>query len=269
MRVTIKNIAERSGLSLQTVSRILNGHAAQYQEATRDRVINLADEMGYRPNSSAKAMRSGRFGSVALLLSEKPYLSILPVGCREGIQDVLVEREVNLILSRFSDDTLTNQERLPRILREIMADGLLIVYNADLPQPMVDMIVQHKIPAIWINSRQPADCVFPDDRDAAARATKRLISLGHRSIAFAYVAVTSHYSFAERFAGYEETMQAAGLTPRKIQVGIDFAGRDAILAATPFLEGADRVTAFVAYTQEAVTMLLSGAFARGLSSSNA
>ena len=238
MAATIKDVARASGVSAQTVWRILNGKNKNNNENTAQRVVSAADELGYRANSSAKAMRSGRFGSVALLLSEYSGLSLLPVERREGIQDVLGEQEINLILSRFSNDALTNQERLPRILREIMADGLLINYNANLPQPMVDIISQYQIPAVWINSRQPADCVYPDDRDAGrGSAAKRLLTLGHRRIGFAYAAPTSHYSFAERIAGYEEVMQESRHLPtRLVPVPVDLTGHDAVLKATSFMD---------------------------------
>lgn len=264
MRTTLKAVAERSELSLQTVSRILNGHAEQYQEATRERVLRAADELGYRPNSSAKAMRSGRFGSVALLLSENSGLSILPTELREGIQDALNAHETNLILSRFSDAELTHSERTPRILREIMADGLLINYNTHFPQSMADIITQHNIPAVWINTRQPADCVFPDDREGGRLAAERLLALGHSRIAFAYVRETWHYSFPERLAGYEEAMHAVGLPTQRCEIPIALHRPDEVLAATPFLDGPERTTGFILYASQGLTMLLAAILLRGL-----
>jgi DNA-binding LacI/PurR family transcriptional regulator len=68
--VTIKDIAAQTGLSFRTVSRILSGKGAGHNEETRQRVVQAARQMGYRPHRSAKAMRQGRFQSVALLLSE-------------------------------------------------------------------------------------------------------------------------------------------------------------------------------------------------------
>ena len=265
MRTTLKDVAERSELSVQTVSRILNGHGAQYQEATRERVQQIADTLGYRANSSAKAMRSGRFGNIALLLSEYFPLSLLPVLLREGIQDILKENDLNLILARFADEDLTSRERTPRILRELMADGLLINYNTDLPQPMKELVTQYKIPAVWINSRHAADCVYPDDFDAGRRAAERLLALGHRRIAFVYSTETRHYSFTDRLSGYGRAMQEAGLTPRQMLVPIDLSSKETILRATAFMDGEDKQTGFVIYTDDPVVMLLTGALLRSRS----
>ena len=265
MPVTLKDISEQSGLSLQTVSRILNGRGDKHQEATRERVMQVARDLGYRANSSAKAMRSGRFGSVALLLSEDPARSLLPTECRDGILDALGEDEINLILSRYSDDRLSSQETLPLILRQTMTDGLLINYNDSFPQRMIDLIAQFAIPAVWINSKQPADCVYPDDFDGAKRATEHLLSLGHRRIAFACFYPNSHYSYHDRIAGYEYAMRQAGLTPQTI---VDYRGRKNQSDPAPdlsWLHGADRATAIIAYSDGSARFLLYEAAIQGLS----
>ena len=99
MAATIKDVARVSGVSAQTVWRVLNGKNKNNNEDTERRVVTAATELGYRANSSAKAMRSGRFGNVALLMSEYFPLSMLPVLLREGIQDILKENDLNLILA--------------------------------------------------------------------------------------------------------------------------------------------------------------------------
>ena len=166
-------------------------------------------------------------------------------------------------MPRFTDEELTSRERTPRILRELMADGLLINYNTDLPQPMEDLVTQYKIPAVWINSRHAADCVYPDDYDAGRRAAERLLALGHRRIAFAHSTATRHYSFTDRLAGYQDAMRAAGLTPQQTLVPSNLSSQDALRNATNFMDGEERLTGFVAYNGESIPMLLTGALLRG------
>src|SRR6185369_16509410 len=91
MPVTIKEIAERSGLSIPTVSQVLNNKGHRYRSETCNRVLKAVRELGYRPNSSARAMRMGRFNCVALLLSTESYRSFLPNELLRGIHDGVAE----------------------------------------------------------------------------------------------------------------------------------------------------------------------------------
>jgi LacI family transcriptional regulator len=263
MPATLKDVAERSGLSLQTVSRILNGRGEMHNEVTRERVLRVANEIGYRPNSSARAMRRGRFGNIALLLSENPVLSLLPEERREGILDVLGERELNLLIARCSDTKLTNEAQMPRILREMMADGLLINYNAQFPPMMSELIEQHRLPAIWLNSRQTADCVFPDDQDGGEKGTQHLLQMGHRRIIFLTHVQASHYSYRDRVAGYERAMRLAGLMPQVHSTDVEGADPEAVTKFARFFQGDSQPTAFITYSAETANFLLFAAATKG------
>jgi len=254
MQITIKNIAAHAGISFQTVSRILNGKGEAHSQETRERVLAAAQELGYRKHSSAKAMRHGRFDSVALLLSEIDHLSLLSLRLRVGIMDELATHEQNLILARLPDVSLTSAEKVPRILRELTADGLLINYNDAIPAKMIELITTHRMPAIWINSLHDADCVFPDDREAARIATRHLIANGHQKISYLHWSA-SHYSNAHRQQGYTETMEQAHFETRSIMT-FDIHKNFASLAPTlTWLLGQERCTAFVCYSPEVATQL--------------
>ena len=107
---------------------------------------------------------------------------------------------------------------LPRLARDHFADGLLINYSHHIPDCLNALIHQNELPAVWINTKREVNCVRPDDYGAAARATRLLIAHGHRRIhmldleavheaSLAY----SHYSQADRVAGYRDVMREAGL----------------------------------------------------------
>jgi DNA-binding LacI/PurR family transcriptional regulator len=101
---------------------------------------------------------------------------------------------------------------------------------------------------VWINSKQPADCVYPDDFQGAVQATNYLLSLGHERIAFVCFYPNSHYSYIDRIAGYETAMRSAGRTPQTI---VDYRGRKVsseTFADLSWLQGDDRVTAVLAYS---------------------
>src|SRR4051812_17594670 len=109
MTVTIKEIAERTGLSVPTVGHVLGRGGGRYSAETRRRVMEAAREMGYRPNLSARAMRRGRTGSAALILSRTRELthSHIPLGLLDGLESELAENDMYLAVSRLSDDELS------------------------------------------------------------------------------------------------------------------------------------------------------------------
>src|SRR5271163_4227872 len=97
MAVTLKRIAEHCGLSLPTVGAILGGRAHLFRPATCERVQRAAAKLGYRPNSAAKAMRSGRFGCAALVLSDDPWRSVLFRPQINGMDQALTAAGMHLV----------------------------------------------------------------------------------------------------------------------------------------------------------------------------
>jgi LacI family transcriptional regulator len=89
---------------------------------------------------------------------------------------------------------------------------LVINYNSQTPPRLAELIAEARIPAIWINDKREADCVFPDDFGAAKSATERLIAEGHTRIAYAGWTPGPHYSMVDRLAGYQAAMAERGLT---------------------------------------------------------
>jgi LacI family transcriptional regulator len=156
---------------------------------------------------------------------------------------------IRLIVSKLSDEKLTSQQLLPAILREFACDGLLINYTDHIPKEMIAMIQRYRIPSIWINSRQAADCVYYDDFGGAMAATQRLISLGHRRIA--YLDFTdhegAHYSRIDRHQGYLQAMRSAGIEAfdRERLVGVPVTDR--LDCVCELLSKPDRPTAILTY----------------------
>jgi len=259
MAGTIKQIAAKSGLSPVTVSHILNPKRTKlFREETRRRVLEVARELGYRPNAAARAMSTGRFGAVALLLSAQQGRSYLPMGLLDGIHDALADAGMHLNVSKLPDEQLTSEGVVPKILRESMADGLLINYTDHIPDRMITLIEEYSIPSVWINSKQRGDCVHPDDFAAGRDATQRLIGLGHRRIAYADYVYTprqvksAHYSAADRQAGYEQAMNAAGLAPRILRPKKPLPAERRLDFTCRWMAADDRPTALVGYGQHPV-----------------
>ena len=250
VRVTLKDIANATDLSIRSVSQILNtdqSHA--FRAETRDRVIAAAKRLGYRPNAHARSMRSGRVGAVGLLLSTIPHRSVLDYPVLVGIQEELGRRDLHVVVGRLPDDELIKTDRLPRILREWSTDGLMILYTQDIPPQMIDLLREHRMPSIWINAKLDADCVYPDDLEAARSLTRQLIEQGHRRIAYVVSQPNLHYSRTDRIAGYRAEMDAAGLGygATVLDLSLDVAG-NAFVEVERLLSANNPPTAFVAAT---------------------
>ncbi len=266
--VTLYQIAEACEVSQPTVSRILNG-STRHSDATRERVLAAADRLGYRVNTAARNTASGRFNAFALLLSEDRASSLLPSGLLSGIQAGMRERELNLIVETFSDAALTAPDRVPRLLKQLSSDGLLINYNAHIPAAMVALIEQYRLPSIWLNSRHAQDCIYPDDRAAGETATTQLLDRGHRRVAFLDFITPNrpaeaHYSGLDRFAGYAAAMKRAGLRPLRIGDQGTFYRGGMIKTLIEVLRKDNRPTAVVCYRDAEARGVVLAATATGL-----
>lgn len=219
MAVTLKMIAERAGLSVQTVSNVLNDKRHLFREETQKRVLKAADELGYMPNLSARAIRTGRFNAITLLLNTDRRFSYLPPDLLYGVLAGLRTADMHLTISDYPDEEIVKDGFVPKTLRQLMSDGLLINYHYKIPDQMLDLVRKSKYPTVWINSKQKHDSIYPEERDAMRKVAERLIKTGHRRIVYmdsGYGQRGSepfHYSKHDRYGGYAEAMKAAGLKP--------------------------------------------------------
>jgi LacI family transcriptional regulator len=249
---TLREVAQFAGVSCTQVSYVLNGRNLNcVSPDRRARIQSAMRELGYRPHAAARTTRSGRFGAVSLLLGTVEGRSSLPPGLLNGIQDALADHDLNLTVVRLPDERLTDGKCIPRILRETSTDGLLIDYTHGVPPAMMELIVGSKVPAIWLNASMPADCVYPDDEEAAYRVTKNLLDLGHRRILYTGPSRVRfdvvHYSVNARLDGYDRAMAEAGAAPRYWLVEGDHDPRKWAHGLRSMFSEPQRPTAVVAY----------------------
>lgn len=252
---TLEDIAAVAGVTPVTVSRILRGTLAYRRPrwaAQAELVRRIAADMGYRPNGAAQSMRSGRHGSVALLLSTVHTRSLLPPALLDGILAALMPRNLHLTLSPVPDERLLDLDYAPKMLRTWGCDGLLINYNAEIPPRLEELVAKAAMPTVWINSKHDANCVYLDDLGAARTLTERLLAVGHRRIAYANYMVANvvphvHYSGNERYEGYAEAMRAVGLSPRRLDCDRVLEHDERIPHSLEWLRADDAPSAVICY----------------------
>lgn len=187
--VTISDIARRAGVSTSAVSYALNGKPG-VAEPTRLRIEALADEMGWRPNSSARALQTARTNAVGMVLTraedglnydEGTYLyRFLP-----GVESVLSADDLMLVMHTVPDlATELNMYRKWRSERRV--DGV-IALNLRVKDPRPRLLTQLGLPAVVAGDRRghgaAPPSVWTDDARSMTMAVEHLVSLGHRRIA--------------------------------------------------------------------------------------
>ena len=183
-RITIKNIAEATNLSVPTVAQILGNRGHLFREETRLKVLEAARRLGYRPNRAAKAMRSGSLGAVLLLNSSPKSYECLYPGMFRALAEELSLHGKHLTMAHLPNVPGNGSSTLPNLLTDYYADGLLLHYDSDYPPLLKQAVERHSIPVGWLNVRKGADAVFADFENAGRQAIELLQSHGHRRVAF-------------------------------------------------------------------------------------
>ncbi|MEV6629180.1 LacI family DNA-binding transcriptional regulator [Actinoplanes sp. NPDC051470] len=185
-RPTIADIAERAGVSKGAVSYALNGQPG-VSAATRERIIAIAREIGFNPNSAARALSGARAAAVGLTLSRPArILSVEPffMGLISGFEAELASRSYALTL-QLVDSPEQEVEVYRRWWGERRVDGVFVSDLRD-DDPRIPVLQELQLPAVVIGG--PGDTgsisqVWSDDAGAVAEAVRYLAALGHRRIA--------------------------------------------------------------------------------------
>ncbi|MEM6551210.1 MAG: LacI family DNA-binding transcriptional regulator [Planctomycetota bacterium] len=218
MTVTIDDIATRTGVSRMTVSRALRG-VGRMSDRTRKRVQQAAEDLAYRPNSSARAMSRGRFGAVGMLFETSLLRSSIPPPFISHLTAELARRGLRLVIGQLDEQRMDDPDYLPDFVREWAVDGVITNYHHDLPEHITRSLDGHGSPWVQFNRKADTAAVYPDDHAAGRDLNARLIARGHRRIAYLDMAFhhqltpNRHYSREDRLAGYTDAMKAAGLEP--------------------------------------------------------
>lgn len=183
MPITLKQLSLLAGAHPSTVARVLHADPRQRVSAElRERILTLAREHDYRPNSVARSLRTKRTGVFGALIPDiaNPFFaSVL-----RGMEDAAAERDYSIILAN-TDDLPTREAHGLAMLRDRQVDGLLLA-TARLHDPAIEQLTNDRIPFVLVNRHtQPImpNAVVPDDYTGATTAVEHLLGLGHRRIA--------------------------------------------------------------------------------------
>lgn len=215
MKITIKDIAAAAGVSPSTVSLVLNDRPSRIAEETKERIKKTAKELGYAPNSAAVLLKTNRSYSLGLLIPDirNDYYAKYAKGMEEACQ----KKDWTTFLCTTNNNPLKERQYIDTFHAKNV-DGLAIVTTPSNQSELFlgnrDLIISYGIPVVQMDMtgyRKPVNAVMSDHFKGGYMATKHLLSLGHRKIAF----ITSP-KFMEgsvsRIKGCQKALEDAGLS---------------------------------------------------------
>ncbi|MFC3703494.1 substrate-binding domain-containing protein [Devosia honganensis] len=242
----LKDLAEHLGLSQTTVSRALNGYP-EVNEATRRRVADAADRLGYRPNASALRLATGRAGAIGLVLRGADELGPHMSEFLSGLGGAMASREIDMLVTTVA----THQEELAAYRRLAASQKVdaVILHSPTIRDERAELLMQLNIPFVLHGRTEighPLAWLDIDNKGALERATSHLLDLGHRRIAL--LNGVKGRTFAEhREIGYRAALSARGIKVDPALVGnTAFTDEIAFRRAQAMLELRPRPTAFLA-----------------------
>ncbi|MBM3138081.1 MAG: LacI family transcriptional regulator [Chloroflexi bacterium] len=207
MNVTIKDIAKAAGVSHPTVSRALNNHPA-ISEATRERIVKLAKEMGYQPNASARGLKTNRTHALGVIMQQidDPFWSEV----LDGVDSVLHPERYSLFIASTHNET-QREDGVVQAMVQRGVDGV-ILFAPQFRKGLWQILNSYDLPVVMVNNEGAGECqyfIYNDDVYGARLITKHLIDLGHTRLA--YLGKRQSESSKNRLIGFRTEMQAAGL----------------------------------------------------------
>lgn len=264
MTVTLKHVAEKTGLSITTVSRALNGYDDVAIE-TRAMVHSAANQLGYAPNLNARRLKTQRADAIGLILPTEhlsfsdPFFSDLLAGIVEATAQHSLELNVNTTSAENVNALYLNYIRSRRV------DGFIIV-RVQRKDPRIELLQQHNIPFVAFGRTEQADHPYVDEDGAAGieAIIDHLVEMGHRRIAC--ITEPSHLAKSyQRQTGYTNALKAHNIPidPHLIIEG-QFRQRSGRAAANQLLDMPNRPTAIVAVNDLIAIGAMGAAVDRGL-----
>jgi DNA-binding LacI/PurR family transcriptional regulator len=204
------DVARLAGVSSQTVSRVSNGRT-NVDDRTRDRVIRAMRTLGYRPNGAARALQSGRFRTIGVIMTTLETFGNMRT--LDAIAKEAAHADYAVTLMPISDPTLTRVSGAYRRLSEQAVDGVVIIFEAHLLDH-AEFTLPPGIPVVVIDSNAGSGYTVVDTDQAlgARQATKHLLELGHRQV-WHIAGPENSFSATHRVESWQHTLMSAGITP--------------------------------------------------------
>ena len=248
--VTMKTIAEEAGVTLTTVSRILNNKGGKYAEKTRDHILSIADRLKYRPNALVRGMQSGKTNTAGVMV---PTFSTFYSQIVTGIHETFMANDVLMMVAWNSrslnkkDDA--HERQIIHQLVDRRVDGIILRPTCEeFESSYFEEIRERDIPLILVDremSKVFTDFAGTNDEAGGTAAAEYLIALGHRQMLFVgageQVSTSRH-----REAGFRKVLSESANACCKT-IDLDVNKKDAHAEILKLLKQKNRPTAIFCY----------------------
>ncbi|MEK6649594.1 MAG: LacI family DNA-binding transcriptional regulator [Bacteroidota bacterium] len=213
-RPTIRDVAKKTGLSVSTISLVLNEHES-VSDKTRRNVKQAITDLKYHPRRSARGLASRTSGNIGFILTEDHFLQAEPFYSKVflGTEFEARRHEYYVLLTTVSKGRV-DLRQTPRFLLEHNVDGIIIA--GKISHGWIDECLRRDLPVVLIDFEEPVrriSTVVIDNRGGARMAAEHLLNLGHTRIGF-LAGDLKHPSIAERAAGFKEALRTHGIDAR-------------------------------------------------------
>jgi len=203
---TIKDIAREAGVSIASVSRVLNNDGYT-SEAMQKKVLKTADELNYYVNDIAKSLKTNKTNTIGVLIPDIANSFFMNIA--KGLEDSIEETKFNLIFTSGMEN-IEKEKELLQLLIEKRVDGIVLA-TAGLHGDLMNNILTSNIPVVLVDRKieglsNVADCVIEDNFEGAYQLTKRLMKDGHKNIGV-ITGLLRVSTGLERFEGFKAHMK--------------------------------------------------------------
>jgi LacI family transcriptional regulator len=241
-RATLRDVAELAGVSIKTISRVVNG-TGPVAETTEHRVRAAIDELGFRPNPAARSLRVGHDDAVGLVIENiaDPFMATLTAGIESRIRAA-----GKLVIITSGGYEPENERAAIESLAHRRVAGMIVTPTSMSHSYLAQGVAT--VPLVFVD-RPPiqfdTDTVLSDNEGGARLAAEHLIAHGHERIAFVGDRI-GLFTTSLRYQGFRAALTAAGLPVLAHHVRTDVVDPDSAAAATrEMLAGDDPPTAII------------------------
>jgi LacI family transcriptional regulator len=212
MKSTINDVAKHAGVSIKTVSRVINNEPS-VRKTTRDKVQLAVSNLNYQPNLSARNLAGSKSFSLAYVYCNPNAYYVIDT--QEGILAACKEQGFELLIHPCDATKEHITDEVINMVKQARVAGLVLTPPfSEMPDFVKAMLaLDVKVVRIMSGDKAPdklTPCVMVNDRDAAYTITQHLIDLGHKKIAF-LAGDAGHMSTIERFKGYQRALNENGI----------------------------------------------------------
>ena len=209
-QIKIYDIAGAAGVSLATVSRVLN-HPDRVKESTREKVMKIINDKGYKPNANARGLASRRSTTVAVVVPELARASVAEM--IQGIDSAA--KDFGYTIRLFISENTADDRELWREVISSSVDGILFTSD-EMTKEIYQMIDLCPVPVVFVNALSKKDTIGSvclDYEECAYAITHEMLNRGNKDIIF--IGTEHKYALNEmKQKGYTRAMNEAGIEPK-------------------------------------------------------